>query len=269
MTISTTGTHVAAVLVAALGGILASGTADARSLEEIKESGVISIVTTSSSPPHGFLSPDSGELEGIMFEVGRAVADKLGVEAEFTEVPFNGLIPSLRSDRADLMSGPLFITEKREEVVDFTQPVYGWGEGLVTQEDSDTTYANLESLGGQTVGTLIDSVQYEMIKNVPDVEGIRTYRDYISLIADIRAGRIDVGVIDPPSIAYQIKLHGIEGVRLAEDYKPVNNWKVGMAVNEGNAELLEAVNNAIAELKSSGELKRILTDWGVGNLIAE
>lgn len=271
MSILATGTRIAVGLTMVLAGVFAcaSGTAQARTLEEIKDSGVINIVTTSSSPPHGFLSPKTHELEGIMFEVGKAVADKLGLEAEFTEVPFAGLIPSVTSGRADLMSGPLFITEKREEAVDFTQPIYGWGEGLVTRTDNDTAYPNIESLKGQTVGTLVDSVQYNMIKDVPGVEGVRTYKDYVSLIADLRAGRIDVGVIDPPSIAYQLKLHGIEGIRFVKDYKPVKDWKIGMAVNEGNAELLGAVNEAISALKKSGELEQILSDWGVGDLIAK
>lgn len=255
--------------MAGLAGFLFAGAAEARSLEEITASGHIEIVTTSSSPPHGFLDADTNRLTGVMFEIGRAVAEHIGVEARFTEVPFAGLIPTLTSGRADLMSGPLFITEERAQVVDFTQPVYGWGEGLLVRDESDKEYPDLAALSGDTVGTLVDSVQYDMVAEVDGVRAVQTYRDYVSLLQDLRARRIDVAVIDPPSVAYQIRVHGIEGMRQTEEYEPVNDWEIGLAVAKGDTELLGAVDEALSELKTSGRLAEILADWDIENLMAE
>ncbi|HEX7124544.1 MAG TPA: ABC transporter substrate-binding protein, partial [Thermodesulfobacteriota bacterium] len=229
---------------------------------------VIKVVTTSSSPPHGFLDAKTNSLKGIMVEVAQAVGRRLGVSVEFTEVPFGSLIPTLTSGRADLMSAPLFITPQRAEAVDFSDPVYGWGEGLAVRTDSAKTYDSLQSLSGSTAGVLVNSVQYNLVKDVPGVKDVRTYPDYVQLLADLRAGRIDVAMVDPPSIAYQMKLHGITGVRLVEGYTPVNAWKIGMAVNKGDRELLGAVNASLREMKADGELKRILDGWDVGHLIA-
>lgn len=236
---------------------------------DIKKAGVVKVVTTSSSPPHGFLDAKSNSLKGIMVEVAQAVARDLGVRAEFTEVPFGALIPTLTSKRADLMSAPLFITPQRAEVVDFSLPIYGWGEGLAVQSGSSRSYTDLKSLSGSTAGVLVNSVQYNLVKDVPGVKDVRTYPDYIQLLADLRAGRIDVAMIDPPSIAYQMKLHGITGVKMVEGYTPVNAWKIGMAVNKGDRELLEAVNASLEKLKAKGELRRILDGWDVGHLLAK
>jgi len=254
--------------IAALGLSLQTNDVMARTLQEIQETGFIKVVTTSTSPPHGFLDPESEELKGIMFQVGRRVAERLGVEPRFTEVPFAGLIPSTKSGRADLMSGPLFITEKREEAIDFTQPIYGWGEGLLVQEHNNKSYPNLKALKGTRVGVLVDSVQYDMVKEVGP-EALRTYKDYPTLLADMRAGRIDVGVIDPPSIAYQMKRLGIEGMKFVQGYDAIKHWNIGMAVEEGNKELLAAVNEALTQMKDSGELRAILEEWGVGHLLAD
>lgn len=258
----------AIAVIVGLGLAIHTTDATARSLDEIQETGFINIVTTSTNPPHGFLDPESEELKGIMFQVGRSVAQKLDVEPKFTEVTFSGLIPSTKTGRADLMSGPLFITEKREEQIDFTQPIYGWGEGLLVRDDNNRDYPNLNSLKGARVGVLVDSVQYDMIKEIgPDT--LRTYKDYPTLLADMRAERIDVGVIDPPSIAYQMKTLGIEGMKFVEDYDSIKDWAIGMAVKDGNQELLAAVNQALTDMKQSGELQAILEDWGVGHLIAD
>ncbi len=235
---------------------------------EIKSAGTIKVVITSSSPPHGFLDAKTNSLKGIMFEVAQVIAADMGVKAEFTEVPFGGLIPTLTSKRAQLMSSPLFITPPRAEVVDFSDPVYGWGEGMVVAEGKKADYPDLKSLAGTTVGCLVTSVQYDMLKKVDGIKDVRTYPDYIQLLADVRAGRVDVALVDPPSIAYQIATHSIQGIRRVENYVPVNNWKVGLAVNKGDRELLEVVNASLRKMKQNGQLKKILDGWGVGHLIA-
>ena len=242
--------------------------AAAASLADVKKQGAAKVVITSSSPPHGFLDAKSNSLKGIMFEVAQAIAADWGVKAAFTEVPFGSLIPTLTSRRADVMSAPLFITPQRAEVVDFSAPVYGWGEGLVVADGKAADYPDLKALAGKTVGCLVSSVQYEMLKKVDGIKDVRTYPDYIQLLADIRADRLDVAMIDPPSIAYQIASHGISGIKRVENYKPVNAWKIGLAVNKGDRELLDAVNGSLAKLKQSGQLKKILDGWGVGHLIA-
>jgi polar amino acid transport system substrate-binding protein len=242
--------------------------AAAASLADVKKQGAAKVVITSSSPPHGFLDAKSNSLKGIMFEVAQAIAADWGVKAEFTEVPFGSLIPTLTSKRADLMSAPLFITAQRAEVVDFSEPVYGWGEGLVVADGKPADYPELKSLSGKTVGCLVASVQFELLKKVDGIKDVRTYPDYIQLLADVRAGRLDVAMIDPPSIAYQIATHGIPGIKRVENYTPVNAWKIGLAVNKGDKELLDGINGSLRKLKQNGQLKKILDGWGVGHLIA-
>jgi polar amino acid transport system substrate-binding protein len=256
------------LLVAVLTLLALAARCEAVTPADVKKQGAVKVVITSSSPPHGFLDAKTNSLKGIMFEIANAIAADWGVKAEFTEVPFGSLIPTLTSRRADLMSAPLFITPQRAEVVDFSEPVYGWGEGLVVAEGKPASYPDLKSLSGKTVGCLVASVQYEMLKKVDGIKDVRTYPDYIQLLADVRAGRLDVAMVDPPSIAYQISTHGITGIKRVDDYRPVNAWKIGLAVNKGDKELLDAVNTSLHKLKQRGQLKKILDGWGVGHLMA-
>lgn len=242
--------------------------AQARTLDEIHSSKTLNIVTTASSPPHGFMDPASNSLKGIMVEVAQGIGKRLGVSVKFINVPFSGLIPTLTSGRADLMSAPLFITEERAKVVDFTTPIYGWGEGIIISDKTAKHYRNFDDLKGAKVGTLVDSVQYKMIKDLPDTK-VSTYQDYPSLLADVRTGRIDLGVVDPPSIIYQIKSKSIPGLSIDSAYKPQKIWWVGGAVQKGNKPLLDAVDKAIADMKKSGELHTILNTWGVASLEAK
>lgn len=259
------------MLLAACAAVIVGGlapTVHARTLDEVLASKTLNVVTTASSPPHGFLDPSSNSLKGIMVDVAQAIGKHLGVTVKLTDVPFDGLIPTLTSGRADLMSAPLFITEERSKAVDFTAPLYGWGEGVVIRTGSSKHYRTLGDFKGAKVGTLVDSVQYRMIQALPGTE-VLTYQDYFSLLADVRAGRIDLGVVDPPSVLYQIKLKSIPGVEIDQSYHPQKQWFVGAAVQKNNPTLLRSVNDAIAKMKQDGELHAILAKWGVANLQAQ
>lgn len=240
----------------------------ARTLDEVRADKTLVVVTTASAPPHGFKNPVSNQLEGIMVDVAKAVAKHLKVSDKLVDVPFSGLIPTLTSGRADVMSAPLFITPERAGAIDFSVPVYEWGEGIVVSDRAKRGYGKFEDMKGQRVGVLVDSVQFNMIKEMPDTK-VTTYQDYSTLLADVRAGRIDLGIVDPPSIIYQIKTKNIPGVKLDTGYQPQKKWQVGMAVQKGNASLLNAVNAALTEMKGNGELAAIGQKWGVSDLISK
>ncbi|KAG0753004.1 hypothetical protein G6F22_021633 [Rhizopus arrhizus] len=59
-----------------------------------------------------------------MVDVAAGVAKHLKVADKLSDVPFSGLIPTLTSGRADVMSAPLFITEERARASEFSAPVY-------------------------------------------------------------------------------------------------------------------------------------------------
>jgi polar amino acid transport system substrate-binding protein len=239
---------------------VAGPTVHARTLNEVMGTGTLKVVTTASSPPHGFLDPASNQLQGIMVDVAQAIGKHMGVKVELTEVPFDGLIPTLTTGRADLMSAPLFVTAERGKVVDFSAPIYGWGEAVVLGQSQTKRYRRLEDFKGAKVGTLVDSVQYRMIKDLPGTQVV-TYQEYFPLLADIRAGRVDLGVVDPPSVQYQMKLKSISGVKFDDSYQPQKKYFVAAATQKGNAALLDSVNNALDRM--------ILTKWGVADLEAK
>lgn len=254
--------------LATAGLMLLSAAVPARTLDEVRSSKELNVVTTAASPPHGFKNPQSNRLEGIMVDVAAAVARQLQVSGKLVDVPFSGLIPTLTSGRADLLSAALFITEERARVLDFSVPVYEWGEGIVVSERSTRRYTKFTDLQGQRIGVLVDSVQFTMAKDMADTK-VSTYQDYATLLADVRAGRIDLGIVDPPSIIHQIKSKGIPGVKLDTGYQPQRKWQVGMAVQKGNTALLDAVNKALADIKRNGELAEIGRKWGVSDLLSQ
>lgn len=244
---------------------MASHSASARSLAAIKDAGTINIVTTPSDAPHSFLDPASNSLQGINIDVANEVAKQLGVTVKYVSVPFDGLVATLSSGRADFLSAPLFITEKRAQVVDFTVPMYGWGEGILVPDTSKNTYGSFQDLQGHRVGVLEGSVQYDILRAMKGTT-VSAYPDYPSLLLELRSNRIDAALVDPPSVAYAILKDSITGLKQVEGYKPLEYWEIGGAVEKGNADLLNAINEVIQAMKADGRLHAILDKWGSADL---
>jgi polar amino acid transport system substrate-binding protein len=79
-------------------------------------------------------------------------------------------------------------------------------------------YRSLADFKGMKVGTLVDSTQYKMIKALPGPD-VAIYQDYFSLLADVRVGPVDLGVVDPPSVLDQIKVKSISRAKLDPGYR--------------------------------------------------
>ena len=92
-------------------------------LAEVCEAGVIVVSTDPAYPPQSFLN-DEGEYEGFDIDVAMEIAQRLGVEVEFTDPTFDAVVAGTWSDRWDMSVGSITVTEERTEVLDFTQPYY-------------------------------------------------------------------------------------------------------------------------------------------------
>ena len=87
-----------------------------------------------------------------MVDIIREVAADAGFKVEVEGMPFATLIPSLTGNKIDIIAAAMYITPPRQEVVDFSRPIYTYGVGLVVSKKDTRDYATLEDMKGFTVG---------------------------------------------------------------------------------------------------------------------
>lgn len=115
-----------------------------KSLERVKEKGEITFAMSGGYRPFNYFN-DKDELVGFDVEIGKAVAEKLGVKYNAVTTDWSGIVEGLRSGRYDGIFGSMAITDARLEVVDFTNPYYFSGAQLIVKEGSNIE--GPESLG--------------------------------------------------------------------------------------------------------------------------
>jgi polar amino acid transport system substrate-binding protein len=219
--------------------------------------------STSTGVPFTFLDVESGSPRGVMVDVIEAIGTDAGFSPEIQMLPFHSLIPSLMTKRIRLIAAAMLITEERERVIDFSDPVYRYGEGLVVPVGDERPYRTLGDLKGEVVGALVGTIYVDGLRDSGLFAEVRAYDSIADILRDVGLGRLKAGFGDYPILAHHLGEEDEPAVRLVRSYEPRFVGEVGIGVLKRDEELLSRVNESLARLKADGTLARILATWGL------
>ncbi len=215
---------------------------------------------TPTGVPFTFLDTKTNSIQGVMVDVIQAVSKDQGFNVDIQGMPFNTLIPSLTTGKIEIISCALGITPQRQEVVDFTSPVYTYGEGVVISAKDTTQYKSYDDFKGEVVGVQVGTVWQEPLKKTGIFKEVRAYDSMADAIHDVSLGRIKAAFGDYPIIAYQISQGVHKDVRMLKGIKPILTVDIGMAVRKGDKVNLEKLNKSLAKLRADGTMDKILSN---------
>lgn len=246
-----------AVVAILLGSFATASADDAALLKQIEERGTILVGLEATYPPFNY-QDENGELVGFEVDFAKALAEKLGVTAEFVPTKWDGMLAGLETERFDIITNQVTITKERQKKYDFTQPYTISGIQVITRKDKLNDFNMPEDLAGKVVGVGLGS-NYEdwLTANVPDAE-VATYDENATKLQDLRVGRIDAFLNDRLAVNYLLEQSDGHIVAAGE---PFDKQRMGVALRKGNEALLTAMNNAIEELRADGTLAAISTKW--------
>ncbi|MBP0600817.1 amino acid ABC transporter substrate-binding protein [Herbaspirillum sp. LeCh32-8] len=216
---------------------------------------------TSTGVPFTFLDIKTNKLQGMMIDTIAAVGSKAGFSVNVQQTPFSALIPSLTGSKIDIIAAAMLKTEARAQIVDFSNPVYSYGEGLFVNAQDQKSYKTLDDLKGEIIGAQVGTVFVDAFNKKGIFKEVRTYDSVSDMMRDVGLGRIKAGFGDRPIVAYQLAQGANPQVRLVKEYQSTLMGDVCLVVRKGDAKLMERLNKAIAELKADGTLTRVVEQW--------
>lgn len=220
-------------------------------LDQIKDAGTLRIGTEGTYAPFTF-HDDSGALVGFDVEIGRAIADKLGVEAEFVEGPWDGLIAGIDANRYDVVINQVGINAERQAKYDFSDPYIASKAALIVKADN-TDIAGFEDLAGKKSAQTLTSNFGKLAESYgAELVGTEGFDQSIALVIQ---GRADATINDSLSF-FDFKTQQpdapVKVVATAEDAD-----FSGVILAKGKPELLAAINEALAAIKADGTYAEI------------
>lgn len=219
--------------------------------------------STPTGVPFTFMDTKSQTIQGAMVDLITAIGQDQGFKVQVEATPFGALIPSLTTSKIDIISAAMLVTPQRKEVVDFSDPVFPYPEGLIIKSDDNAAYRSLADLKGQVVGAQVGTVYVDFLRKNGQFAEVKTYDSLADLIRDVGLGRVKAGFGDAPILRYQLSQRKDAGVKLAQGYQTQMDGWVGIGVRKGDKELLAKINAGLANAKKSGSLDQILAKWNL------
>lgn len=237
---------------ASAGASSAAGSA-ADQLAAIQASGKLIVALEGAWQPWSY-HDESDTLVGYDVEVSRAIAEKLGVEPEYVESDWDSLFAGLDAGRFDMVCNGVEVTDERALTYDFTTP-YGYiHTALAVRKDNDEI-KTFENLKGKTTANSLASTYMELAESYgATVQGIDTLEETIQLLA---AGRIDATLNADVSFYDYLNVHPDANFKIVAQTEDASHVAIPLRKGDNSATLLEAVNNAIDELRADGTLKEL------------
>jgi polar amino acid transport system substrate-binding protein len=224
---------------------------------------VLKVGSTPTGIPFTFLDTKANKIDGIMVDLITAIGKDAGFEVQIEPMTFSTLVASLTSNKIDVIAAAMFITAARKEVIDFSEPVYSYGEGLFVAKSDSREYRAFEDLKGEAVGAQVGTAFVEPLKKTGFFTEVKLYDSIPDIMRDVNAGRIKGGFADYPIVAYNLQQGGFPQTRLVKEYKPTVVGSVGIGVRKSDGELLKKIDTSLAKLKADGSLQKILAKWGL------
>ena len=254
--------------------VLAScGAKNGQTLDDIKKSGELVVYTEAGFAPFEFIY--NNEVVGVDIAICEEIAKEIGVKLVVKDVAFNTILGAIESGKAAIGAAGITITPERAEQVDFSMPYTTSKQFIVVKTDSAiNSYADLagKKIGVQ-LGTSSDFIISDAINGTEDDDGnhvagdfegtgatVSTYANPNLAAVNLEGDKLDAVVTD--SLPAQLIVANSNGAyRCFELIYPdgsLTDETYGLCVAKGNTELLEVINNVLAELIETGKIEEFI-----------
>jgi polar amino acid transport system substrate-binding protein len=193
--------------------------------------------------------------EGFDIELMEAIGEKIGRKPEFKDTSFETIFRDVAQGKFDAVISAATITEEREKAVDFSNPYYLSEQAVLVKEGSDIE--SLEDLEGKTVAAQQGTTGLELAKEESGASEVRPYPEGPDAVNALKSGTVEAVVIDAPVAQNAVEKSG--GVEIAEKVPTEETY--GIAVAQGDTELLAEINKGLKEVLDDGTYKTIYKKW--------
>jgi polar amino acid transport system substrate-binding protein len=232
-------------------------------LEQIKTKGKLVVGTEAAFEPFEFVQ--DGKIVGYGSDILAFIVEDLGVELEQIDLPWQGILPGLDSNRFDFVATAVSITPERANKYEFTVPIADGTLALLVRKGDDSI-KKPEDMAGKVVGSQLSSGQMTMLKKYNETlkksgKGVKEIKEYVSYpeaYQDLVAGRIDAVANSYANLSTVIK-------KQPDDFEVVGTFGEPMwfswVLRKEDKDLANYLNEKIIELKETGQLAKMQEKW--------
>jgi polar amino acid transport system substrate-binding protein len=239
----------------------------------VKSSGTLVFCSDITYPPEESYKPGTTTPEGSDIDIGKYIADKMGVKARFDNTGFDGIIAALLAKKCDLIISGMNDTPERRKQVTFVDYLKV-GQSFMVKKGNPEHISGIDSLAGKSAsvetGTTnkdyLDAQSKRLTSMGKKAIKVVTFPKDTDAANALRTGRVDAYFGDAPVVAYYIEQ---TPDAFALGGNPVNPIPIGIAIRKSNNDLRVAVTKGIHMIYADGTMDQILKRWKLAGAVAK
>ena len=215
--------------------------------------GTLTMATNAFFEPYEYYEGE--EIVGIDAEVGKAIADKLGLDFTISDMEFDSIITAVSSGKADMGMAGMTVTPDREKNVDFSRTYATGVQSIIVPEGSDIT--SPDDLAGKKIGVQQGTTGDLYCTDDFGEEAMSRYSKGTDAIMALTQGKIDCVVIDNAPAKKYVEAN--EGLKILDTAYAEEDYAIAFA--KDNTALKDAVDSALGELIEDGTVQSIIDKY--------
>jgi polar amino acid transport system substrate-binding protein len=204
----------------------------------------------------------NGKYIGFDIEIAKRFAASLGKKFVPIDMPFGSLIASISTNKIDMITAQMMITEEREKQIDFSDPYFKSGISVFAKKEkietsSELKLSKLDDIKDKKIGVVMGTVHDNYVNKTFPKASLFQYQNVPDLLIALNSEKIDVLIMGNVSLPEILEKNTDLGIVVDEIYK--NNLAAGF--NKENNRLREQFNTFLQTIKSNGIYAEMITRW--------
>lgn len=219
------------------------------------DGGVIIMGTNAEFEPFEYRE-NGTDIAGFDVEIAKKVAEKLGKELKIEDMAFDSLIMALNSDKINFIATGMTATDERRTQVDFSDSYFKSKQVVIVKADN-TDINTADDLVGKKVGVQLGTTGDLFVSSTDGIESVSQFPTGTQAVMDLKNDKIDAVVIDAEPAKKMTE--GQSDLKILD--APFVEEEYAIAVKKGDTELLQAINDTLAEIKADGTYDTIYAQF--------
>ena len=201
---------------------------------------------------------EKGEPTGVSVDLAQALGAHLGRVVEIQNLPFDGLIPALKTGRIDIILSSMTATPERAASIDFSEPYLKNGLCLLVNAKSDVQSAADLDRAGRTIAVKKATTGHLYATQQCRQALVRVLDKETACVLEVAQGKADAFIYDQIGILENWRRNRDTTRPLLTPFRE-ESWAIGL--HKGSDGLRGKVNDFLAEFRKSGGFDRLAEKW--------
>ncbi len=237
---------------------------------ELTQQSTLDKIIASGELRHGFeagympfeMTDKNGEFIGFDIDMGKKMAEALGVKWVPVNTAWDGIIPSLMTDKFDIIMSGMTVTQERNIKINFADPYIVIGQAIIVNsklKGKVNSYKDLND-SAYTVVSKLGTTGEQAVKGMIPKATYKAFETESEGAMEVLSGNADAFVYDLPFVELFMTQRGESGSIFVLN-KPFTYEPLAWAINKGDPDFLNWLNNFMKQVRNDGTYDAIYDKW--------